>query len=220
MIVLKCDFANTKIVEALVKLGVIRNLNQEVFNNFDDKSFFDFMYYKIEDSLPTDTDEKYLSKLSQTEYEAIFNAFNLNQDELENQRNYLDAFTFPDNLYKQNLSLEDLEEIELDASIGSVECFPKFTRKGVVWDVSSDDWDEDKYRVYSGVTFSQLEEFSLSDLLKLIQRENINDEILTEADILEWYPDWEDDKATVVDEIWDELKRINSKETRLGDLIK
>jgi hypothetical protein len=55
--------------------------------------------------------------------------------------------------------------------------------------------------------------------LSLIIRENINDEILTEEDILEWYPDWEDDKEIVVDEIWDELKRINSKETRLGDLI-
>jgi len=219
MIVLKCDFGNKKIAETLFSKGIVRNLDQEIFNNFDDKSFFDFMYFKIEDALPIDTDEKYISRLYLTDYESIFNSFNLTQDELENQKNYLDAFTFPDKFYKQDMVLEDLEEIELDASIGSVECFPKFTKKGVVWDVSGDDWDEDKYRVYSGITFNQLEDFSLSDLFKLIQREKINDEILTEADILEWYPDWEDDKATVVEEIWDELRRINSKETRLGDLI-
>ena len=168
---------------------------------------------------PTEKDEKYISKFSPLDYVSIFNSFNLTQEELENQRNYLDAFTFSDKLHNPNLEIDYLEEIEGEAFTGSVECFPKFTKKGVVWDVSSDDWDEEIYRVYSGITYSQLNEFNLSELLSLIIRENINDEILTEEDILEWYPDWEDDKEIVVDEIWDELKRINSKETRLGDLI-
>jgi hypothetical protein len=219
MIILKCDFGNKKITSALVNAGIIRNVDQEVFNNFDDERFFDFIFYKVEDALPTEKDEKYISKFSTLDYVSIFNSFNLTQEELENQRNYLDAFTFSDNLYKPNLEIDYLEEIEGEAFTGSVECFPKFTKKGVVWDVSSDDWDEEIYRVYSGITYSQLKEFNLSELLNLIIRENINDEILTEEDILEWYPDWEEDKEIVVGEIWDELKRINSKETRLGDLI-
>jgi hypothetical protein len=219
MIILKCDFGNKKITSSLVNAGIIRNVDQEVFNNFDDERFFDFIFYKVEDALPTEKDEKYISKFSPLDYVSIFNSFNLTQEELENQRNYLDAFTFSDKLHNPNLEIDYLEEIEGEAFTGSVECFPKFTKKGVVWDVSSDDWDEEIYRVYSGITYSQLKEFNLSELLSLIIRENINDEILTEEDILEWYPDWEDDKEIVVDEIWDELKRINSKETRLGDLI-
>jgi hypothetical protein len=219
MIVLKCDFGNKKIVESLLNSGIIRNADQEVFNNVDDQKFFDLLYYKIEDALPMDNDEKYFSKFTKSEYEAVFNSFNLTQDELENQKNYLDAFTFSNNFYKKDLAIDDLEEIEGDAYTGSVECFPKFTKKGVVWDVSSEDWEEEVYRVYSGVTYSQLQEFSLTELFSLIEREKINDEILTENDILEWYPDWEDDKETVIDEIWDELKEINSEETRLGDLI-
>jgi hypothetical protein len=219
MIILKCDFGNKKITSSLVNAGIIRNVDQEVFNNFDDERFFDFIFYKVEDALPTEKDEKYISKFSLLDYVSIFNSFNLTQEELENQRNYLDAFTFSDKLYNPNLEIDYLEEIEGEAFTGSVECFPKFTKKGVVWDVSSDDWDEEIYRVYSGITYSQLKEFNLSELLNLIIRENINDEILTEEDILEWYPDWEDDKEIVVGEIWDELKRINSKETRLGDLI-
>ena len=219
MIILKCDFGNKKITSALANAGIIRNVDQEVFNNFDDERFFNFIFYKVEDALPTEKDEKYISKFSPLDYVSIFNSFNLTQEELENQRNYLDAFTFSDKLYNPNLEIDYLEEIEGEAFTGSVECFPKFTKKGVVWDVSSDDWDEEIYRVYSGITYSQLKEFNLSELLSLIIRENINDEILTEEDILEWYPDWEDDKEIVVGEIWDELKRINSKETRLGDLI-
>ncbi len=219
MILLKCDFGNKKITKALVDSGIIQNINQEVFNNFDDVKFFDFLFFKIEDALPTDNDEKYFSKFSQSDYEGIFKSFNLTKEELENQRNYIDAFTFSDKFYRPNIDIDYLEEIEGEALTGSVECFPKFTKKGVLWDVSSDDWDEEIYRVYSGVTYRQLQEFNLSELLRLIIRENINDEILTEEDILEWYPDWEDDKEIVVDEIWDELKRINSKETRLGDLI-
>jgi hypothetical protein len=219
MIILKCTFSNKKITNSLLNIGIIRNVDQEVFNNFDDLLFFDLIFYKIEDALPTDNDEKYTSKFSQSEYEVIFDSFNFTQEELENQRNYLDAFTFSDKLYKKNLEIDYLEDIESEAFTGSVECFPKFTKKGVLWDVSSDDWDEDVYRVYSGITFSQLKEFNLSELLSLIQRENINDEILTEEDILEWYPDWNDDKEIVLDEIWDELKRINSEETRLGDLL-
>lgn len=219
MILLKCDFGNKKITKALVDSGIIQNINQEVFNNFDDVKFFDFLFFKIEDALPTDNDEKYFSKFSQSDYEGIFKSFNLTKEELENQRNYIDAFTFSDKFYRPNIDIDYLEEIEGEALTGSVECFPKFTKKGVLWDVSSDDWDEEIYRVYSGVTYRQLQEYNLSELLRLIIRENINDEILTEEDILEWYPDWEDDKEIVVDEIWDELKRINSKETRLGDLI-
>lgn len=218
MIILKCTFENQKVVQALEGGNIIKN-NQIIFNNIDDKDFFNFIFFKIEDSLPIFKDSFYSSTLNIQEYKDIFDSFKLDQEELLEQINYLDAYTFSDDKYSKDLNEEDLENIEFEASIGPVECYPKFTKFGVVWDVSSEDWDEIEYRVYSGFTYSQISDFSLSQILELITQENINDEILTENDILEWYPNWEDDKESVINEIWDELESINSDETKLGNLI-
>ena len=218
MIILKCSFKNQKVIDGLFEKKLIKK-DQTVFNNIDDNDFFNFIFYKVEDSLPIFKDSFYSSKLNIEEYKDIFDSFNLGQDELLNQTNYLDAYTFSDDKYITDMTEEYLEDIELEASIGAVECFPKFTKFGVVWDVSSEDWDEKEYRVYSGLTYSKLSDFNLTQLLELIIFENINDEILTENDILEWYPDWEDDRESVIDEIWDELKSINRNETKLGSLI-
>jgi hypothetical protein len=219
MIVLDCTFTNNKVTQALINLGLIKD-GQSVFNSFDDKDFFDFIFFKIEESLPIDNDEYYSSRLRKEDYQSIFKSFNFTEDEIKSQRNYLDAYTFSDELYKKDITSEYLEEIEGEAYTGSVECFPKFTNHGVVWDVSSEDWDEKEYRVYSGITYSQLTGFDLNQLIELVIDEEINDDVKNATDFVEIYPDWEDDKEYVYNEIWEALEDLNEEETLLGRLIR
>lgn len=218
MIILDCTFTNSKINETLVNKGLIKE-GQSVFNNFDDKIFFDFIFFKIEESLPIDNDEYYSSSLSKEDYQSIFMSFNLTEDEIKNQRNYLDAYTFSDELYKKDMTSEYLEEIEGEAYTGSVECFPKFTNHGIIWDISSEDWEEKEYRVYSGITYSQLISFDLNALVELVIDEGINDDIKNAKDFVEVYSGWEDDREYVYDQIWEELEELNSEETQLGRLL-
>lgn len=218
MIILECTFRNPKIVKGLISNSLMKE-NQDVFNSIDDKEFFNFIFNKIEDSLPTDNDEYYTSDISQEYYQSIFNSFELSDQEINNQRNYIDAYTFPDSFYEKNMSSEYLENIENNASIGCVECFPKFTKYGVVWDVSSEDWEGKEYRVYSGLTYSQLTGLDMNELIKLIISEKINDDVKNEVDFLKFYPEWDDDKEYVYDEIWGELEEINREELILGRLL-
>ena len=174
MIVLKVYLAE-KISDVLVKNSIIKP-NQSIFNNIDDKAFFNFIYFKIEDSLPTDLDEGFDSDLNEKDYLNLFNQFDLNEDELISQNNDIEAYTFDEKFYAKDLNSDKLEEIEFEASIGAVECFPKFTKKGVLWNVSSEDWPEDEYRVFSGVTLSQLQyDLDLNQILELLVLEEIND---------------------------------------------
>ena len=73
MIILKCTFENQKVVEALESKNIIKN-NQNVFNNIDDKDFFNFIFFKIEDSLPIFKDSVYSSTLNIQEYKDIFDS--------------------------------------------------------------------------------------------------------------------------------------------------
>ena len=216
MIILKI-YLEEKISDVLVQNSIIKP-NQSVFNNIDDKAFFNFIYFKIEDSLPTDLDEGFDSDLNEKDYLNLFNQFDLNEDELISQNNDIEAYTFDEKFYAKDLNSDKLEEIESEASIGAVECFPKFTKKGVLWDVSSEDWPEDEYRVFSGVTLSQLQDdLDLNQILELLVLEEIND-IKNLEDFNEWYPSWHEDRDDAIEEIWSELKRRNSYETRLGFL--